>query len=184
MIGRLVRIIGWRTLANLILLLVVLGSLGWGLSTAIKGFEQSLISAIILPGLILTIALARLEISGSRAALILCLSGISGLVVHFAGLVNPLWAILRALGSIPNVLLTYHSWPDLSPLALAWHQLTGQLSALLTRIVVWYTALLQGNTGIDPLITTLLWSLVMWLITTWAAWDGDYPRRSKDLNKA
>ncbi len=170
MIARLMRLIGWRRLANLLLLLAVLGSLSWGLSAAIKGFDHSLTTAIILLGLFLAMVLAQSHGSGNRAMLILFLSGPIGLVIYFAGLVNPWWAILRSYGSIPDGLLTLHTWPDLSPLALAWHQLTGQLSALLTRIAAWSTALIQGNHGVDPLITSLLWSLAVWMITTWAGW--------------
>ena len=170
MIGRLVRMIGWRTLANLSLLLAVLGSLGWGLSTATRGLERSLIWAIILPGLILAIIFARTNISAGKSVFAMWLIGIAGLVFHFAGLAAPLWAMLRASGTIPDVLLTRHSWPDLAPLALTWHQFVGQLNALLTRLGVWLAALVQGSPGIDPLISTLLWSLILWLITTWAGW--------------
>jgi transglutaminase-like putative cysteine protease len=170
MIGRLVRLIGWRTLANLALLLAVLGSLGWGISSVVNDIQRSLLVGTIASGLCMALILARAQLSGGRAILFFGFTGVGGSIFYFAGLSNPLVAIIRALGSIPDWLLTAHAWPELTPLVLAWQQFVGQLSALLIRTVVWFTALLQGDYGVDPVVTSLLWVLALWLISVWAAW--------------
>jgi len=170
MIDRLMRMIGWRTLANLILLLTLSGILGWELSSAVRGFKFSLISWILILGVTLGIILARTHLSGISAALISVLTGLIGMVFHFARLTDPLLVLIRNLSSFPNMLLQEHTWPDLSSLALAWHQLISQLNGLLTQIMVWVSALLQDKYGFDPTVISLLWGIVLWFIIIWAAW--------------
>jgi transglutaminase-like putative cysteine protease len=170
MIDRLMRMIGWRALANLILLLTLVGLLGWELSSVVRGFQPNMISGIIILGIGVGIVLARTHLSGSLTALISVLAGLISAVFHFARLSGPLLAMLRVFRSIPNALLQEHTWPDLSPLVLAWHQFLSQLSTMITQIMVWITAFFQGKSGVDPIVISLLWGLALWFIIIWAAW--------------
>ena len=129
MITRLLGTIGWYRIANLALLFIVFGSLVWGLNSVVMDLESRQITIIILICVSLVMLLSRLQFSNGKAALVVCLSGVIGSIYHFAGLSSPLWAIFRSLVSIPQTLLSFHAWPDLTPLALAWQQLFGQLRA-------------------------------------------------------
>lgn len=170
MIARLLRAIGWRTIANLALLFTLFGSLVWGLTSIVKGLESGLISITILICTSLALVLSRLQVSSGRAALILSVSGGIGLIYYFAGLATPLQAILRALNTIPKTLWASQRWPDLTPLISAWQQLLGQLGDLFARAANWLSAMMRGQPGFDIVAATFTWGLMLWLITAWAAW--------------
>ncbi len=170
MIPRLLALVGWRKIANLTLLGALTGLLGWELSELVHGFPRDLALEILILGIILVTILAYSHISGTRAALFCILGGIIGLAYAHAGLSNPLAAIIRTSTSIPGALLQNHTWPDLSPLALTWGQFLGQLDALLYRIGDWFSAMFQGEFESDPIMTSIIWGLTLWLIITWTNW--------------
>ena len=177
MIAGLLRTIGWRTLANLALLFVLFGSLVWGLTSVVKGLERGFISIIILICISLVMILARLQLSNGRAALLISLTGGIGSIYYFAGLSSPLGIMLRSLGTIPETLLSTHTWPDLVPLVHAWEQFFAQLGNLLNRTGNWLLAILQGQHGFDIVAVSFTWGLILWLITAWAAWGVFHLRR-------
>ena len=60
--------------------------------------------------------------------------------------------------------------PDPEPLYLAWKEIGTSLSVLFFHLERWTTAAWQGEWIVNPVATSLLWSLVFWMAAGWAAW--------------
>jgi len=170
MIGRLINLIGWRMLINLLLLIVTLGSLVWGVASVVPNINRGEIVGIFILGLLTASLLAQSSIQGRQYGVLVTFMGVGGAIIHFSGLSKPMLTLARLIGSIPNSILQSAAWPDLSPLAAAWLLVIQQLEALINRITFWFSTLLRGGLGQDPLVVSFLWGLLIWFITAWAGW--------------
>jgi transglutaminase-like putative cysteine protease len=99
--------------------------------------------------------------------------GVLGTFAYAGGLILPSGqVVLAALAIIPQAVLwiSKRATIDFSPLVMTWTDLSGQITNLLTRLWDWGTAQVNGITVVDPVVTALVWSIILWLVGTWAGW--------------
>jgi transglutaminase-like putative cysteine protease len=60
--------------------------------------------------------------------------------------------------------------PDFGPVFFAWGDLQHSFLSLATRTNSWIRGISGGLPVVDPIVTTLIWGLVIWLTVAWAAW--------------
>jgi transglutaminase-like putative cysteine protease len=156
-------------IAQLILLVLALTSIGDGLEKLITGTASNPTFLFALLGTFSgwQLARSRLNIWRSIGITVLCGTFVSFLTV--GGLVVPLWVLVAAVLST-KLQLNQGKLIDMSRIAAAWDGLSETLGGLLVRLSGWVQHLEGKPTISDPLGIGLLWGLVLWLLAGWAAW--------------
>jgi transglutaminase-like putative cysteine protease len=171
MIQHLLRLLLTRTWLLLLLLLGALSSAWYGLSSSLSGMQRAPWVVVLIFGLLAGWLLARTRLRTLWAILLLAGLGILFPIIFFAKLGSPLLAMLRT-----SLLFGKDLWrwtatlPDPEPLFLAWQEIGTSLSVLFFHLNRWASAARQGQWIVNPIATSLLWSVVFWMAAGWAAW--------------
>lgn len=169
----LIRRLGAHTVLSLLLLAIGLGSVAWALANGIRGPGLGLLLSLALGGVLLGWSLAAARpVPGWLAAVVIFILGTEAIIFR-VGQLGPLVAgvgqhlanLAGQLGQIPR-----NGWPNLWPLGLALSQLGAALLTLANRMLSWGVALAANESAFDPVVTTIIWSLAVWGVSTWAAW--------------
>jgi transglutaminase-like putative cysteine protease len=169
-VARVPRRIRFHTLLAWGLLLVVFGSLVYGLADAVRGIERGLLWPVVWVGLFLAWGLASSRLAGWKAAALSGLVSVVSTAVQVGQLGDPLASLVRALGGLAAQMVLGMVPPDGAPVQAAWAELAGDGQALLTRLATWMGALAGGAPPYDPVVTTVLWGLALWGVVLWAGW--------------
>ena len=174
---RLVRV-GRQMLPSLALLLILFGSLVYGVSDTVQGIERGPLWPLVWAGLPVGWLLANRRIRGWIAAFIALLSGIVLLLLSAGRLGDPLFALASETASLVWQVVQGVAGPSTAPIQAAWATLGGDATALVTRLYTWALSLVQGQPLFDPVPIALLWGLALWCTAVWASWAV---RRSLDI---
>jgi len=161
---------GRQALLSLALLLILFGSLVYGVSDSIQGIERGLLWPLVWAGLPLGWLLANRRIRGWIAALIGVISGIVLLLLIVGRLGGPLFAAVSETANLVWQVVQGIFWPSLAPIQAAWAALGGDASALATRLYTWALNLAQAQPVFDPVPIAMLWGLALWCTAAWAGW--------------
>jgi len=162
-----------RKNVNLVLLLVASFCLAWALGDLIQGARWSLLVPVTLSAVVCSWGLGGSRSSPKQAWVSLTALGIPGVFIYVGGLALPLGRLILSVFSlIPQVFLwmSERVSVDLSPIVIAWSELTGHIATLMTRLWEWSTALLAGIPYLDPFAAGLAWSILLWLVGAWTGW--------------
>lgn len=178
--GLLLRMINWslqkigkQTLLTWVLLLGVLASLVYGLSNIVSQLDSNLLWYISFLGLLSGWALARSHLSGRQAALLIFGLGILIITVVVGNLGGRLLLLLQALNELAYQALHWRPdlpLPDGSPFVAVISDLATRTGTLLARNFDWLLGLATGSSAFDPVASTMVWSLGVWLSTGFAGW--------------
>jgi transglutaminase-like putative cysteine protease len=163
---------GW-TLVSLLLLMVAMTSLATQVSRIVRELDFVLLWAVAALAVLVGWALAKSPFPGRLAAVLACILGAEGIFTYIGRLGAALVSLAAVLADLAweTVIWWWHGPPpDATPLALVLTQLWDQASTLLIRIRDWSSALVSGRAAFDPLAAALVWSLVLWVLSAWAAW--------------
>jgi transglutaminase-like putative cysteine protease len=166
---------------SLVLLLAAMTSLAWALGQVIQGLTGTLLLPVLLLATVAGWAAGAGRFTWKQAGAGLTVSGIAGVFVYIAGLARPLVRLTLALISlVPQVVSwIYDRIPvDAGPLLLTWTLVTAQATSVLARMWAWGAALVAGKTATDPVVTGLVWSLLLWALGAWAGWQMRRERRA------
>jgi transglutaminase-like putative cysteine protease len=169
----LIQRIGWSNLLTLVLLLIALGSLVWTIADVVRGLGLELLLPITVISVLLGWGLARLKpIPWWLAGGLIVILGTETIIIRLAGLAGQLITLGQQL-----LLLAWGVWwwplagpPDVTPLGLTLVELWVGLNAILSRLLTWAGSLAGSVPAFDPVATTLVWSIALWLICGWAGW--------------
>jgi transglutaminase-like putative cysteine protease len=172
-IGWIIRRVGGVNLLTLLLLLFALNSLVWTIAEMVRGLNLWLLIPITVASLLLGWLLACLTpVPWWLAGLLIFGLGSEALIIRtgrFEG-------VLFSLGqNLLYLLWQFWRWPldgppQLVPLGQGLAQLGQGLNTLLARLLTWAISLAGPKPVFDPVATTLVWNLVLWLICGWTGW--------------
>jgi transglutaminase-like putative cysteine protease len=165
-----------QPLIALLLLVMVMGGISW---TVARIFRELTVVGLLLPTLValfLGWGLAALKPRHMRrwlAALLLAVIGVEFILIAITTLEQQLIAVIWEIAVIAQQMWQWPATqtlpagePTLQALAEVWNS----LNTLLRRSAFWLVSLAQGRRAVDPIATTLAWSIIMWMIAAWASW--------------
>ena len=159
-----------QTILALALLLVLSGSLIYGVSDSVRGIEPRLLWPLVWIGLPLGWLLADWQVRGWLATIIALIAGVVPLSLSVGHLGGHLATLLGELANVLWQVMRGSSWPDAMPIQAAWTELCSSASVLAARLYTWALNLARGQPTFDPLPIALLWGLVLWGAVVWAGW--------------
>lgn len=165
--------VGKQTLLTWFLLLGVLASLVYGLSNIVRQLDVNLLWYAGILGLLSGWAFARSRLSGQWSAFLVFMLGILFFTVIVGDLGGRLLLLLQALNELASQILHWRPdlpFPDGSVLAIIITDLATRTSTLLIRNFDWLVGLVTGRSTFDPVATTMVWSLGIWLSAGFAGW--------------
>lgn len=167
------RKLGLAHLFTFILLLVIASNVIWGFSETTHDLDISLMLSVSILGLLTSLVFAKSPISSKRAAFMIPLLGVCGIVIRFAQLGN---LILTQFSTNLKFWSDVWRWPsisapDVSPVARNLDTILTNVGVLINRVARWTASVASGQVNFDPVAITVIWSLIMWLIFSWASWS-------------
>ncbi len=165
--------IGKETLLTLLLLLGVCASLVYGLSNIVRQLDSNLLWASSFLGLLIGWYFARSRLSGLLAGFLILLVGLLTIMVSIANFGSQMLMLLQALNQLANQVLHWRPdlpLPDITALAIIFTKLVMGAGTLIFRIFNWLIGLARGQASFDPVATTMVWSLSVWLVMGFAGW--------------
>ncbi|HEX9840932.1 MAG TPA: hypothetical protein VGA72_16400, partial [Anaerolineales bacterium] len=158
---------------GLILILVALQTLAYGISSSLRNTDTRYLFWVCLLAALIGIGLSRTKVDGSSASAGMVALGVIGVWILGARLTSPLLDLGKAaLGVISQIVSTIesHTPVDLTGMADAWLVIMQASSALGVRVQTWLIGLDKNMTVSDPLVRSMAWTLIMWLISAWMGW--------------
>lgn len=153
---------------QLALLAFTLGSLGLGLGVAAIRLSLGFMLMAALAGATVAWTLAHTRLPAWGYGLVGVLLGGIGLALTVGQLGPPLGALLASLPALAGGF--FQKEFDLSATIAAWQALAGALLTLAARFDHWFRGVGARTPVIDPMVTSILWGLALWLGAFWAVW--------------
>ncbi|NOT05627.1 MAG: transglutaminase domain-containing protein [Anaerolineales bacterium] len=160
--------------AGFLLSLGALACLPLALTNLLRGVDLNLLLPITIFGASIALGLSSSNIKRISAAVILLAFGPLALIIRIGGIWSSLLdAVKNSLAFIPSLfkMISSRQPADLSALLLAREELVQKSLGLGIRIVQWFAGYLNGTPIEDPVIRTMIWCLVLWLVAVWAGWQ-------------
>jgi hypothetical protein len=164
-----VRFIGGSTLFRLVLLSLTLVSVGSGLIAVVGHIHPDWLPTTIVYAVLIGWLLGRSKLPGWGSGLVAIGIGLLWLILSVGQMSIPIDILLPALPPILKQIILRIP-PEVGPLLVAWATFTQSLGGLTIRLMLWLRNAGTSTLIIDPVITSLVWGLALWLVSTWAAW--------------
>ena len=155
---------------SLLLLLIVFGSLVYGLSDAVRGLEPGFLWPLVLIGLLLGWVMACSRLPGWLVAMLGALTGACLTLLRVGQLGDTVSTLLAQAASLAWQTVQGSFPPDTTAFQVAWADLANSVGVFATRLYTWLLNLIRGQPLYDPLPVALLWSLALWAALFWACW--------------
>ncbi|MFN2151808.1 MAG: DUF58 domain-containing protein, partial [Anaerolineales bacterium] len=144
------------------------------LDGAIRGLEVSLISAMIVGGLIVGGILSASKLKGWLVGALATIAGVLFALLRVGSLGDEVGDLLvRAFRIVPPLF----SWafrsgetPDFLPISIRWGEIWLGVTSLATRLWQWGRIVVGGQYFYDPVAITFLWSMAVWVVVIWSMW--------------
>lgn len=169
--------LGLANLLAILLLCLAQGSLVGGVQRATTDLPRAPLLTMVGLSVLAGWWLAGRRLNGWAAA---CWALLTGLILNLlatARLARPLAALLTAAGdwlgqAAHLVFLERAGLAGIDPSALnqAVQGLVLSSQTILERLAAWLTTLLARRPLYDPLVVLLVWGLLVWCLSAWAAW--------------
>ncbi|OGO14981.1 MAG: hypothetical protein A2Z14_10750 [Chloroflexi bacterium RBG_16_48_8] len=149
-------------------LILVLGSVAYGLGNAISQLNYGLLFSISLLGMLVAWMLASTRIRAFLALLAALFLGIPLVLIRAGGLESELMSLLQALmNTLRGAQGSLSFWLVIQA---PFQELGVDIGTLLNRGQEWLLAILSGKPIFDPIATVMVWGLAMWMVSFWAGW--------------
>ncbi len=164
-----IRSIGAPTLLRLVLLSLTLVSVGCGLIAIVDHIRPAWLILTVLYGILAGWLIGRSKTRGWVSGLVVICIGLVWLTFSVGQMSIPLDGLVS---SFPPLLkqVIFRLPPDFEPVLDAWAMFMQRLAGLAGRLMLWIHGAGSSTYLIDPGITSLIWGLALWLVSTWAAW--------------
>jgi transglutaminase-like putative cysteine protease len=148
-----------------LILAVILVSIAYGLGEAIPQLNFWLLLSISMASLVSTWFIAQTKVRPILAALISFSLAIPFVLIRAGGLEDQLRVTSEAV--LQRVPLLSSEWnSNQNPV----QDLSGDIGTILKRSTDWIEAVILGKPVFDPVVTVLIWGMVIWIFSFWAAW--------------
>ena len=164
-----VRLIGGPTLLRLVLLSLTLVSVERGLVAIVGHIHPVWLTPTVVYGVLVGWLLGRSRLPGWVSGLAAVIIGLVWLILSVGQMSLPVDILLRTLPPILKQYL-FRIPPELEPFSIAWTALAQNVGDLSSRFILWFRNAGTSTLIIDPGVTSLVWGLALWLVSTWAAW--------------
>jgi hypothetical protein len=165
------RAFGTRTLLSLALLSFASGSIVLGLQNLVRGFDAGLALAVVTVALLVGWILARSPLPGWLAWLVFFVVGLELLFWRIGNLgASSTLLANRLVGLSSSALRQPYLFPDVQLTLLAATQLWSDITTLCLRLWDWFQAIARAEPLPDPIASTLMWNMAIWLMGGWSAW--------------
>jgi transglutaminase-like putative cysteine protease len=161
----------------IVLSLTALACLPLALSNLVRDAGVTLLLPLTLIGALLAWALTTLNVKKISSLIILLGIGPLVLYLRIGQMGSSLFEIFRQTFNLLATLFQSRAAVDPSPLFTTTDELTQRVLAIGERMALWFTGLMHGIQIEDPVVRTLIWSLVLWLIAVWAGWQIFHNKR-------
>jgi transglutaminase-like putative cysteine protease len=151
-----------------------LACLPLALSNLLHSANLGLSLPITLFGMLVAWGLGKLNVKKISVGVILFGLGPLVLIIRIGGMWNSLFEVVKgmfALFASLFRLLYFHARVDISSLLIARDELLQNSLGLASRFALWFSGFVQGIEIEDPVVLTLVWCLVLWLVAVWGGWQ-------------
>ncbi len=159
---------------GVLLSVITLACLPLALINTLSGVDLNLLLPITLFGAFIALWLSKSKVKRISAGVILLGFGPLVLIIRIGGMWGTLFeAIKSSFDLIASLFKLFYSNQsvNLSALLLARETLVEKSLGLGSRFMLWFSGFLNGTQIEDPVIRTLIWCLVLWLVAVWAGWQ-------------
>ncbi|HLO32714.1 MAG TPA: transglutaminase-like domain-containing protein [Anaerolineales bacterium] len=173
MIGRLVDKLMSADFIGLVLLLTALQTLTSGIASSLRNTDTKYFFWVCCIAMLIALGLSKLKVNGIQASAGMIAIGLLGLWILGARLSNPLFDLGKAIAAVlPQIIPAMHAHIpiDTTPIGDAWLVIKDASNALSLRIQTWLFGLNESVTVSDPLVRSMAWILIIWLIAAWTGW--------------
>ena len=157
-----------------LLSLAALACLPFALTDLLHDAGLGLLLPITLFAMFIACGLSTLNIKNISVGIILLGLGPLALIVRIGGIWNSLFGVIKgSLAFIRSLFKLFysHSPVDFLSLLLARDELIQKSLGLGNRFALWLSGFFNGIKIEDPVIRTMVWCLVLWLVAIWAGWQ-------------
>jgi transglutaminase-like putative cysteine protease len=155
----------------IVLTLVALACLPLALSNIVRDAGVSLLLPLTLSAALIAWVLANQKVRTSSSLLVLLGVGPLILLIRISQTGSSIFEALKQAFLAPINLIQSRNILDLLPLLNARQDLAQRLVTTYQRLALWFNGLMNGIQIEDPVVRTMIWSLVLWLIAAWAGWQ-------------
>jgi transglutaminase-like putative cysteine protease len=155
------------------MVLITLYVFARGLVKVVHGLEPSLLTSMVCFGALIGWILAMTPVAGWIASLFGLLAGVLAVLLRIGRIGPELFTLLRNVAETIRPMPWWVTDPhtvDWTPISAAFLDLKDSLVVLLTRLLDWTLALVNGEPIFDPVATAIIWSLAVWIVAVWAGW--------------
>lgn len=173
MIIRIFRAVSSASAIGLILMLIALQTLTYGISASLRNVDTVFFFWVCLLAALIAWGLSKTKLNGIQAAVVMIVVGVTGIWILGARLASPLLDLGRAILSlIPQLVpaIRYHVPIDTSAVAAAWLTIADTSSVLGMRVETWLLSIHKDVTVNDALVRSMVWLLILWLVSAWMGW--------------
>ena len=167
----------WQKLAVFFLLCVILYAMVMGITEVVRGLYSDLALRMVGLGLVFAWGLIRF---GKRSWTVAVFTFLSGVILSsmMAGRLWDDWQdfwrhLFEWFGSLVQALVKMlqgqFAFPSFGTLFILINDFTGSVFIMLRRFVLWFVRFPRLNE--DLIAILMVWSLLMWVATIWAAWN-------------
>ncbi len=154
---------------QLFLLWIMLVTTALGLAAMVATISIGFLIGLTTAGVIIAAMLSRWNISSWKFGMLGSGLGILGLALSVGQIGSAVINLISGLFQIIIVFLQ-EKQVDLSSAATSWQSLGESLTIIIARFENWFQGVSTGALVTDPVVTSFLWGMVMWIITLWAIW--------------
>jgi transglutaminase-like putative cysteine protease len=140
----------------------------------LHGTDLSLLLPITLFGMFIAQGLSTSNVKKISVGIILLGLGPLALIIHIGGIWESLLGTIKgSFTFITSLFKLLHSQSPVNFLSLlmAREDLIQKCLGLGNRFVLWFLGFWNGIEIEDPVIRTLIWCLVLWMVAAWAGWQ-------------
>lgn len=168
----LIRLIGARTIAVAALVILTLLSVALAIGELVPTLERQLLNWAVFLGVIVSWLVARTKMRGLIAAVLLCVIGVLLVTLYIGQLGSKVVDLISVLAYYQQRIRIEGWWISLDwqPLQYVGSEIVISVQVLYARVWEWLVTTVGGGRIYDPVAATVVWSSVLWLISTWAAW--------------
>ncbi|MGA2490413.1 MAG: hypothetical protein ABSF99_09580, partial [Anaerolineales bacterium] len=164
-----VRSIGAPTLFRLILLTLTMISVESGLVAVVGHIQPAWLASTVVYGILVGWLLGRSGLRGWVSGLVAISIGLVWLILSIGQISSPTDMLVATLPTLLKQII-FRIPLDFAPLLGAWAMFTQILGGLTGRLILWIQNVGTNTLIVDPGVTSLIWSLALWLVSIWAAW--------------
>jgi transglutaminase-like putative cysteine protease len=165
-------LLGWvgvTAMIQLALLWFTLSSFTRGLLSVVERLPTVELYGIVFLGIVLVWLLGRTKLPDWAGGLLALAGGLLGVVLVVGRLNRPLVSWIATLGS-PLSQIFHLSSPNFNRSTAAWNSFLTIAASIMARLNTWINGVIHGHRIVDPLVTGLIWAMLLWILVVWAAW--------------